>query len=144
MTHSRERWERGPTGPVKIKGKSYPKLVEFSRPCMTCGKPFSIFVTEKIADGHADSNSFGLKNCEDHRRNKSTVDTVETEMLRTANATMSAELTAAYTQIRELQARLNKYELRAALSEMFKEQSLGTFPGVEVPNPFLTKSDDAK
>lgn len=52
------------------RGADTKKVVEFSRPCVTCGKPFSIFVSKRIASGDADSNSFGLKNCEAHRRGK--------------------------------------------------------------------------
>jgi hypothetical protein len=132
--HDRTGWERGEIGAVVIKGKRYPKLVPFTRPCATCGQNFSIFVTEKIADGHADSNSFGLKNCEDHRRNRTAADNTELDMLRTANKTMSEELTAAYTQIRELQNRLNKYELQPAMAEI--ASSLGNWPGGVIDNPF--------
>jgi hypothetical protein len=59
----RTGWTRGAADLGRKKN-----LVEFSRPCATCGKPFSILVTKKIASGKADSNSFGLKNCEEHRR----------------------------------------------------------------------------
>ncbi len=135
--HDRSGWTRGETGAVVIKGKKYPKLVAFTRACATCGQNFSVFVTEKIADGHADSNSFGLKNCEDHRRNRTGADNTELDMLRTANKTMSEELTAAYTQIRDLQARLNKYELQPAMEALAgSEKSLGTWPGVDIDNPF--------
>ncbi len=139
--HSRNGWERGNTGPTKIKNKTYPKLVEFSRPCATCGQKFSVFVTEKIADGHADSNSFGLKNCEDHRRNRTAADNTEVEMLRTANKTMTDELTAAYSQIRTLTESLKKYELQPALAALAAdirplETSLGMWPGVDIENPF--------
>jgi hypothetical protein len=53
-------------------------LVQFSRPCATCGNSFSIVVTKKIADGKADSNSFGLKNCEEHRRGTKPASDLET------------------------------------------------------------------
>ena len=43
-------------------------LVEFDRPCKACGKLFSIFVTMRIASGEADTNNFGLANCQRHRR----------------------------------------------------------------------------
>ncbi len=69
---------------------------------MTCEKLFSIFVTAKIANGHADSNSFGLKNCEEHRRNKPAADLTEIEVLRTANVTMREELTGLYARNKEM------------------------------------------
>jgi hypothetical protein len=69
----REGWEKGNSGEQVVNGKTYKNLTQFTRKCATCGEPFSIYVTRKIASGHADSNSFGLKNCERHRRNK-TVD----------------------------------------------------------------------
>ena len=119
----RDGWERASTGAQTIKGKAYRKLVEFTRPCATCEKPFSIFVTEKIANGHADSNSFGLKNCEVHRRNKAAPDLGEQEKLRTANVTMSEELAGLYASNRDLfaelqviKARLARYELPAAMA----------------------------
>lgn len=54
-------------------------LIEFTRFCAApdCGREFGIMVTQKIASGKADSNSFGLKNCELHRRGK-IVDELET------------------------------------------------------------------
>lgn len=120
--HDRTAWERGTPGPKMIKGREYKNLVEFSRPCVTCDKPFSIFVTSKIANGHADSNSFALKNCPEHRRNRSAAEESEVETLRTANVTMREELTGLYEQVRvqfeELQvakAKLAKYELPDAL-----------------------------
>jgi len=135
--HDRSGWERGEAGAVVIKGKKYPNLVPFTRACATCGGKFSIFVTEKIADGEADTNSFGLKNCEDHRRNKTAADNTEVEMLRAANKTMTEELTAAYTHIRELQTRLNKYELQPALEALVNKPSLGTWPNGDIENPFM-------
>lgn len=56
----RASWELGAT--------DHRNLVEFSRPCATCGVVFSIFVTQRIASGMADTNNFGLRNCEKHRR----------------------------------------------------------------------------
>jgi hypothetical protein len=116
---SREGWTRGEPGPKSIKGKTYKNLIEFTRECSACAKPFSIFVTSKIADGGADSNSFGLKNCEEHRRNKSTGEIGE---LRTANVTMSEELQGLYGRVKDqfeeiqvLKAKLAKYELPAAM-----------------------------
>jgi hypothetical protein len=122
--HDRSEWERGTPGPKTIKGREYKNLIEFKRPCASCGEPFSIYVTSKIANGHADSNSFALKNCEKHRRNRSAADESEVETLRTANVTMREELTGLYEQVRtqfeELQickAKLAQYELPAALVE---------------------------
>src|SRR5437868_13201993 len=108
--HDRSEWTRGPSGPQTIKTASgkmrtYANLAEFKRPCATCGELFSIYVTPKIAAGHADSNSFGLKNCEKHRRNRSLADSDELETLRTANATMREELEGLYAQVQELRGR---------------------------------------
>ena len=64
--HDRSEWTRtGITVPY-AKGKKY--MIEFRRPCKQCGEPFPIFVTDRIASGAADSNSFALVNCEAHRR----------------------------------------------------------------------------
>lgn len=68
--HDRSGWEQSGTGPRYIRGRNYPKLCEFKRPCATCGESFSIYVTPRIAEGLADTNSFALRNCELHRRGK--------------------------------------------------------------------------
>lgn len=119
--HDRTGWTKGRAGPKVIKGREYTNLVEFSRPCATCQKIFSIFVTNKIAAGHADSNSFGLKNCDQHRRNKAS-DDAELNTLRTANVTMREELSALYArdkaqfeEAQALKARLALYELPLAM-----------------------------
>jgi hypothetical protein len=121
---NREGWTRAEDGPKVIKGKTYRNLVEFTRACSVCDAPFSIFVTSKIADAKADSNSFGLRNCESHRRSKTLADATELSKLRTANVTMAEELTGLYErnrlqfeEIQVLKARLAKYELPAALVE---------------------------
>lgn len=121
--HDRSAWLRGTPGPKIIKGREYKNLVEFSRKCQTCEKPFSIFVTSKIAAGHADSNSFGLKNCPEHRRNRSAGDVADTERLRMENNVMREELAGLYerdkaqfAEIQELKGRLAQYELQGALS----------------------------
>lgn len=120
--HDRTGWTRGKSGAQVIRGRTYDNLVEFYRTCANCEKPFSIFVTAKIAAGHADSNSFGLKNCEAHRRNKASADNGDTETLRSANVTMREELTGLYERVRmqfeELQvlkAKLSVYELGPAM-----------------------------
>ena len=119
-THDRSEWTRGRSGELQIKNRTYKDLVEFTRPCASCGKPFSIFVTSKIAAGQADSNSFGLKNCPEHRRNTRTADTSETEALRMANSVMKAELDGLY-------ARLAQYELQPAMKARAASDGL-TFP----------------
>lgn len=113
--HDRTPWTRGPAGPKEIKGRIYKKLIEFSRPCASCGQPFSIFVTEKIAAGHADSNSFGLRNCERHRRNKTAQDAAEVETLRTYSTTVKDELAGLYAENKALRERLALYELPQAM-----------------------------
>lgn len=119
----RHGWERGASGEVKLKGRTYKDLTEFKRPCATCGNYFSIFVTAKIAEGRADSNSFGLRNCEEHRRLPvPKADSPELEQLRMENRTMKEELDGLYkrdaehfAEIQQLKARLSKYELTPAL-----------------------------
>lgn len=120
--HDRTAWTRGPAGPKTIGKKTYKDLVEFSRPCATCSELFSIFVTAKIAGGHADSNSFGLKNCTKHRRNKTGAQGDEVDTLRMANQVMSDELSGLYVrdkeqfaEIQALKARLAGYELQGAM-----------------------------
>jgi hypothetical protein len=66
----RSAWTRVAEGPKYLRGRDYLHLIEFRRPCSTCGEPFSIFVTRRIADGEADTNSFGLVNCDAHRRTR--------------------------------------------------------------------------
>lgn len=123
--HDRTEWSRGRTGDFELltrtgKKKSYKNLTEFTRRCATCDKPFAIYVTSKIAAGQADSNSFGLKNCEEHRR--SAIRTVSDESLLMANNTMKEELKGLYGRVNDLvaeiavlKASLAKYELPAAM-----------------------------
>jgi hypothetical protein len=120
--HDRSKWERGHSGPQTINGKGYKNLTEFKRPCVACGELFSIFVTSKIAAGHADSNSFGLVNCEAHRKNKSNG---EVDQLRGMVATMKEEIDPLYARNRELfaevqvlKARLATYELQGAMASV--------------------------
>lgn len=124
--HDRTEWKRGEPGPRKIGKKTYVNLVEFSRSCATCGKPFSIHVTAKIANGGADSNSFGLKNCLEHRRG-GPKDTTELDQLRMANNVMREELDGLYARDKELfaenqvlKARLVVYETPNA--DPFRDQ----------------------
>lgn len=121
--HDRAGWTRGTSGNHVVKGRTYKHLVDFTRPCATCEKPFSIFVTQKIADGHADSHSFGLKNCPAHRRNKPADEGTELETLRMANNVMRDELAGLYVRDKELfaevqalKARLAAYELGPAMA----------------------------
>ena len=121
----RSEWIRGETGPQKIGTRSYKRLTEFSRPCATCKQPFSIFVTEKIAEGLADSNNFGLRNCEVHRRGAAPIDSEELESLRTKDRVMADELSGLYATIRDLKERLAKAEARPAAKTRPKDL---TFP----------------
>jgi hypothetical protein len=129
--HDRTAWTRGPAGPKTIGKKTYKDLVEFFRPCATCAEPFSIFVTSKIAGGQADSNSFGLKNCPKHRRNKSGAEGDEVDTLRMANQVMSEELKGLYgrdkeqfAEIQALKARLATYELAPAMAKVAVQNKL--------------------
>ena len=104
----RTGWTRGDTGPVKIGVKSYKNLTQFTRKCAACSQPFSIYVTPKIAEGLADSNNFGLKNCETHRRGGVPATNDEIETLRSKDRVMADELSGLYATIRDLQAKLDK------------------------------------
>lgn len=132
--HDRSKWTIGTTGDHVIKGRTYKNLTEFSRPCAACAKPFSIFVTSRIASGFADSNSFGLKNCPEHRRN-SAASGVDVEALRMANNVMKQELeglyardTGLFAENQALKARLATYELQpamAAVADPYSQLGLG-------------------
>jgi hypothetical protein len=118
--HDRSEWMRGETGPQEIKGKKYRNLTEYKRGCQTCGVVFSIYVTDKIAAGHADSNSFGLRNCETHRRNKA--GNQDLDRLQATVDNLKQEVDPLYARNRELfeeaqvlKARLAKYELPEAM-----------------------------
>jgi hypothetical protein len=125
--HDRTPWTRGRTGDFQLKNtkgkeRTYRGLTEFTRPCATCGEPFAIHVTAKIAAGEADSNSFGLKNCEQHRRNFVATEAVTNETLRMANDVMKQELAGLYernqelfAEVQVLKARLAQYELQPAM-----------------------------
>lgn len=133
--HDRTGWIKGTSGTKVLKGRTYKDLTEFSRPCATCNQPFSIFVTSKIAMGHADSNSFGLKNCEDHRKNKTAAQSDETDALRMANRVMKEELAGLYdrdrnqfAEIQALKAKLAGYELQGAMLAADPYLQLGLGP----------------
>lgn len=138
--HDRSEWTRETDTEHKIGRKTYKNLIRFTRKCVTCEQPFSIFVTEKIASGIADSNSFGLKNCEAHRRNPARAAGVEDmEQLRMANNTMRDELAGLYerdkrqfAEIQELKGRLAQYELPGAMVQV-SEQAARYQPGFGVP-----------
>lgn len=100
----RTAWTRCAPGSQKIRGKKYKNLIEFTRPCQACNKPFSIFVTQRIADGEADTNNFGLRNCEEHRRSPRppSMDENEMEALRSRIRVMGDELTGLYALNKEL------------------------------------------
>lgn len=132
--HDRSAWTRGRTGETEINGHTYKNLTEFYRPCATCGNNFSIYVTGRVAAGHADSNSFGLKNCEEHRRNRPKSDS-DGPKLHAANVTMAEELKGLYARVQEqfeeiqrLKARLALYELPAAFAAAQTEQPFTTGP----------------
>lgn len=101
--HDRSPWERCGESP---RYGFHMKLTEFRRPCGVCGNKFSIHVTRKIADGHADSNAFGLVNCELHRRRPD--GTSEKAVLRSKDRVMTAELDGLYGIERELRAEVMK------------------------------------
>lgn len=113
--HNRDVWTRGESGPKEIKGKTYKNLVEFSRKCASCSEPFSIFVTQHIASGKADSNSFGLVNCEQHRRNKSNANVADLEMQlqaeRVKNHMIQMHCEELECSVRVMHEKLSKYEL---------------------------------
>jgi len=97
----RTEWTRGANGLGRKKN-----LVEFLRQCATCGAPFSILVTKRIADGEADSNSFGLKNCEEHRRSNAAARNAEEEL-----AILKQRDKEQFAEIQELKAKLAAFEI---------------------------------
>lgn len=106
---------------IRKNGRHYKNLVGYVRPCATCGEPFTIHVSQAVANGQASNNNFGLKNCELHRQTM--VDKNEVEKIRSANVTMAAELTAVYArnkalfeELQVMKARLAQYELTPALA----------------------------
>ncbi len=98
---------------IKLGKKSYRNMEEWSRPCAVCGEKFSIFVTT----GSEGNSSFGLRTCKTHRGERGGAPE-ELQTLRTANATMTAELAGLYVRVRELQERLGKYELAPMMTKM--------------------------
>lgn len=109
--HDRSEWERCGEGPRHLKGRSYKNLVEFRRPCKTCGTPFSIFVTPRIAEGIADTNSFALRNCDLHRRGSGNL---ELDTVRSRIALMSDEMQGLYTTERQLRDKLTVQDVEIA------------------------------
>jgi hypothetical protein len=105
LKHDRSEWTRCGDGPRYIQGRNYAHLIEFRRPCKTCGEPFSIFVTPRIADEEADSNSFGLKNCELHRRGRAS----SKPDLHAIERELRAEITKLITENERLKNKLQKY-----------------------------------
>ena len=109
--HDRTKWTRGSTGPTTNSGKN---LVQFSRPCAACNQPFSVYVTEKIASGKADSNAFGLRNCLAHRRpmrrkgEPAPVTDAQVDALVSKDRIMTAELEGMYEEIKLLKAENDK------------------------------------
>ena len=118
--HDRSMWTRGTRGThVAGNGKVYNNLTEFSRPCYTCSQMFSIYVTDRIADGLADSNSFALRNCPMHRqRGRRTTEAANPGSDAMVQNTMKEELTGLYGQVAELKSRLATYELQGAMNNM--------------------------
>lgn len=125
----RTGWTRGENGPRKIGRKTYGNLTPFTRPCAVCGEPFSIFVTPKIAIGNADTNNFGLRNCEKHRRSKE-AGGPEDDMagLRMANEIMKQELAGLYARLAELNERLAQYELQPAMAKIAHTNGAAKMP----------------
>lgn len=122
--HDRSEWTKLADGPKTIGKKTYSNLTEFARPCVTCGKPFSIFVTKKIASGHSDSNSFALKNCPEHRRNKTSGDVFSNTVLQQTCADQEKQIAELVSENELLKARLAKYELPAALQAVAAENKM--------------------
>lgn len=111
---------------VQLGKKQYRNMEEWSRPCAVCGEKFSIYVRGNAPGGLVNS-SFGLRTCRTHRGEKPGTAGMpapgEVDTLRTANATMSEELTGLYARLREqgdtidmLQDMLSRYELGPAMA----------------------------
>lgn len=109
VMHDRTGWEKIGAGPRYINGRNYPHLVEFRRLCKTCEAPFSIFVTERIAQGLADTNNFAMRNCQRHRRGSGNV---ELDATRSKISVMSEEMNGLYVTERELRAKIAMLEAK--------------------------------
>jgi len=133
-------WQGGlPT--TKYWNGDYIKLYRVYRPCATCSAEISIDVTKKALQGFAKNSGLLLRNCPTCRAARKaggpgsrggksrptegpaptivtavTVGNTELEKLRTMNATMKEELNCLYTYKKELEAKLAKYELPAAMA----------------------------
>jgi hypothetical protein len=112
--HDRSTWTRGGAGPRHIRGRNYKNLIEFTRPCKTCGVNFSVYVTEKIADGGGDSNVFGLRNCEIHRGSNGDLHLVAQ---RGKEKMMAEELKGMYSIEQELRNRIDQLRHENAMLE---------------------------
>ena len=126
----RTGWTRGDTGPQRIGSKTYQRLVEFTRPCSACKQPFSIFVTERIAEGLAESNNIGLRNCELHRRGGVPANNAELSTLRHKDNTMRDEVAGLYAHNKELSAHAKKLddEVKAVKAKLAEYESRPSQP----------------
>lgn len=111
-------------------------LYTLRRPCAQCGQEMRIDVSKAALDGTAKNAGLHLKRCAKCRAEtkalkassrpkvegeptpaalKHAFEASADETLRTANATMRAELEGLYAQNKELRERLAKYELAPAM-----------------------------
>lgn len=115
-------------------------LYRVARTCKSCGAEITIDVTKKALQGFSQNAGLLMKNCPACRalrkgggpgsrggtsrprvENPPPEQADELETLRTANSTMKAELEGLYGMVRELNERLAKYELPAAMQQMAAE-----------------------
>lgn len=116
----------------------YVHLYSLRKPCAQCGRDMCIDVTKAALKGEAKNAGLKLQRCQECRtaskkaaRSRPKVEGTagdvqapadEVEALRTANDTMRKEIDGAYAHIRELSARLSRYELQPALETMAQQQ----------------------
>lgn len=112
-------------------------LYTLRRPCAECGAEMRIDVTRAALDGKVNNAGLHLKRCKTCRAKSKALGTVSRphvegegtrleidasvtvdEALRTANATMKAELDGLYAEVRELRERIARYELAPAMESI--------------------------
>jgi hypothetical protein len=145
--HSREGWIEGKThNSVTLYGKPYRDMKEWYRPCSVCGVNFSVFEKRDALDA---SSRFSYRTCDNHRNLMPAMEkgfitwstelggmvpgamcvsgyvrpmnNTEMDQLRMVNKTMKEELDCLYPRVKELEAKLAKYELQSAMEALTKK-----------------------
>ena len=128
-----EGWHGGDPVTKRWRG-DFLHLYRVTRPCATCGAKISLDVSRRALEGKAKNVGLLLRNCPTCRADRKAggtgsrggtsrpvVDGPAPENAHQILETMKAELNAAYDHIRELSARLSKYELQSAIETEAKK-----------------------